>query len=143
MGASWVVFALLAAGSAALVAIFGKIGLEKIDSTTATAVRAVIMAIFLLVVIGVQGKYGNVGEIFGNNKAITFIILSGVAGALSWIFYFLALKLGPVAGVVSIDRLSVVFAVILATLFLGESMNFKTGVGIVFIAIGAILVALK
>ncbi len=136
-------FAFLAAVFAAFVAIFGKVGLEKVDSTTATAVRAVIMALFLIGIIGIQGKYGNVSEIISNHKALAFIIFSGIAGALSWIFYFLALKFGPVSGVVSIDRLSIVFATILATIFLSEHVSFKTGIGIAFMAVGAILVALK
>lgn len=143
MTSSWIVLALLSAAFAALVAIFGKIGLEKVDSTTATAIRAVIMALFLLAVIGVQGKFGNVGGILANHKALFFITLSGIAGALSWLFYFLALKIGPVSGVVSLDKLSLVFAVVLAALFLGEHMSFKNAVGVVLMAVGAILVVLK
>lgn len=143
MGWSWIVLAFFSAVFAALVAIFGKVGLDKVDSTTATAVRAVIMALFLVAVIGFQGKFAQVSSILENHKALYYIILSGVAGAMSWLFYFLALKIGPVAGVVSIDRLSIVFAVILATLFLSEQLTLRMGIGIVIMAIGAILVSLK
>ncbi len=140
---TWLVYALLSAATAALVAIFGKIGLKDIDANTATAARSVIMAVFLLVVVAVQGKLGQLGEIFAHRKALTFICLSGVAGALSWLFYFLALKYGKVAQVGPIDKLSVVIAVVLALLFLGAKITFLNGVGVVLIAAGAILSALK
>lgn len=143
MGVSWIVLAILSAVFAALVAIFGKVGLEKLDSTTATAVRAVVMAIFLIGVVAIQGKFGKVHEIIANHKALYYIILSGVAGALSWIFYFLALKIGPVSGVVSIDKLAIVFAVLLAALFLAEKVTFVTWIGVALMAIGAILISLK
>lgn len=137
----WIIFALLSAATAALVAIFGKIGISQVDSTLATSVRAVIMALFLVVVAGLLGKFKLLSTI--DNKALTFIVLSGIAGALSWLFYFLALKNGPASGVAALDRLSVVFVVILAALFLGESLTWKSGLGAVLIAAGAFLLTLK
>lgn len=142
MNHAWLIFALLSAVTAALVAVFGKIGLQKVDANTATAVRAVIMAAFLILVIIVQGKLSNVSSIVSDHKAFSFIILSGIAGALSWLFYFLALKSGKVSQVVPIDRLSVVFALVLAFLFLGEKLSLKVGVGVALIVTGGILVAL-
>ena len=138
----WLVFALLSTLTASLVAIFGKIGLQGIDSNTATAIRAVIMALFLIGVVIVQGKLANVSAILGNGKAILFIVLSGVAGAVSWIFYFLALKVGKVYQVAPIDRLSMVFAMILAVLFLGEKVSLKAGIGAAIMVAGAILITL-
>jgi transporter family protein len=138
----WLVFALLSAATAALVAIFGKIGLQGIDSNTATAVRAVIMAAFLVGVVVVQGKLSHLGAIFGNNKAILFIVLSGVAGAVSWIFYFIALKLGKVSQVAPIDRLSMVFAMVLAAIFLGEKITPRIGLGAALMVAGAVIVTL-
>lgn len=138
---TWIVFALFSAVSAALVAIFGKIGIANVDSTLATSVRAVIMALFLFFVSLSLGKLKLLNTI--NSKALLFIILSGIAGALSWLFYFFALKKGPAAGVASLDRLSVVFVLILAALFLGEKITLKTGLGAIFISIGAILMSLK
>jgi transporter family protein len=137
----WIVFALLSAVCAALVAIFGKIGVSSVDSTLATSVRAVIMAIFLLVVSISLGKIKLLNTI--DSKALMFIVLSGVAGAMSWLFYFFALKYGPATGVVAIDKLSVVFVLILVTLFMGESLTWKSGVGAVLLTIGAILMSLK
>ncbi|MFC4600438.1 EamA family transporter [Cohnella hongkongensis] len=139
----WLVYALLSAVAAALVAIFGKIGLKDIDANSATAIRAVIMALFLLGVVFVQGKFAQLGEIFVQKKAMAFIVLSGVAGALSWLFYFMALKGGKVSQVGPIDKLSVVLAVVLAFLFLGERISWINSIGVALIALGAILVAWK
>ena len=139
---SWLLFAILSAVTAALVAIFAKMGLQGIDSTTATAVRAVIMALFLLGVIVFEGETGGVGKILSNSDALKFISLSGIAGALSWLFYFLALKSGKVSQVLPIDRLSVVFGLVLAVLFLGERVTLQIAAGAVLMVVGAILVAL-
>lgn len=138
----WLLFALLSAVTAAFVAIFGKIGLKGIDSNTATALRAVIMAVFLFIVVLVQGKFNNFSAIIANKKALGFIALSGVAGALSWLFYFVALKFGRVQQVAPVDKLSVVFAILLAALFLGEKINLMNGIGVALIAAGVIVVAL-
>lgn len=139
---SWIIFALLSAITAALVAIFGKIGLQGIDTNTATAIRAVIMAIFLIGVITVQGKLHDIKPILLNNRALLYITLSGIAGALSWLFYFIALKNGKVSQIVPIDRLSMVFALVFAFIILGEKISIKTGIGAVIMTIGAIIVAL-
>jgi len=138
----WLVFALLSALTAGLVALFGKLGLQGIDTNTATAVRAVIMAIFLVGVVVVQGKLANVQAILGNNKALLFIVLSGVAGAVSWVFYFLALKLGKVSQVAPIDRLSMVFAMVLAVRFLAEKISLRVGLGAALMVAGAVIVTL-
>ncbi|OSN02062.1 MULTISPECIES: EamA family transporter [Lonsdalea] len=139
---SWLIYALLSALCAALVAIFGKVGLQQSDANTATAVRAVIMALFLVGVVVAQGKLGLVGSMLTQHKAMLFIVLSGVAGAMSWLFYFMALKNGSVAQVAPIDKLSVVFAVILAVILLGEKISLLAGVGVALISADALLVAL-
>ena len=132
----YIIFALLSALTAALVAIFGKIGLSKVDTTLATAIRSVVMAT-LLVLAALLLKKWDFSQI--ENKAYLFIFLSGIAGAASWLFYFLALKFGPATTVVAIDRLSVVFVIILATIFLGESLTVKTIIGGILIVLGALL----
>jgi transporter family protein len=137
----WILFALLSAVFAALVAIFGKIGIKGIDSTLATSVRAVVMAVFLVLVSLILGKAKLLHSI--ENKTLLFIVLSGVSGAISWLFYFFALKTGPVSGVAALDRLSVVFVLILAALFLGEHLTWKTGIGGILITAGAVLMTLK
>lgn len=106
--ANWFFYALGSAVFAALVAIFGKIGLKDIDSTLATTIRASVMALFLVIVALSLKKFSGIETLYG--KPIIFIILSGIAGALSWLLYFFAIKTGPVSGVVAIDRTSVVGA---------------------------------
>ena len=91
---AWLVYALLSAGSAAMVSIFGKIGLNGIDSNAATAVRAIIMAVFLVGVVAVQGSLNSLSTVLADRKALLFIALSGIAGATSWLFYFMALRWG-------------------------------------------------
>ncbi len=137
---NWIFYAVASAVFASLVAIFGKIGLKGIDSTLATTVRAIVMALFLILAAFSLGKFGQIESIYG--KPLVFIIFSGIAGALSWLFYFFAIKEGPVSGVVAIDRTSVVFALVLAALFLGESLTLKTVFGGLMILGGALLVAL-
>ena len=140
---SWLIFALLSAIFAALVAIFGKIGLKEIDSTLATTVRSIIMAGFLFVtsLIGRKISLGAIDKF--TSKDWLFIVLSGVAGALSWLFYFMALKQGDASKIVAIDRLSIIFVVVFAALFLGEALSWKSGLGAILILSGAILISLK
>ncbi len=136
----YVLFALLSAVSAAAVAIFGKIGLSKVDTTLATTIRAVVMAA-LLVFASLILKKWDLSQI--DNRSYLFIFLAGLAGATSWFFYFLALKLGPATAVAALDRLSVIFVIIFAALFLGETLTIKTVIGGLLIVTGAILLTLK
>ncbi|HDL8274472.1 TPA: EamA family transporter, partial [Yersinia enterocolitica] len=133
---TWLIYALLSALFASLVAIFGKIGLQHLDANTATAVRAVVMALFLVGVVVVQGKFNLVGTVLADKKSLLFVVLSGVAGALSWLFYFLAIKNGNVSQVAPIDKLSVVFAVILAFILFGEKISLVAGFGVALITAG-------
>ncbi len=139
--AIWILYALLSAVFAALVAIFGKIGLKEVDSTLATSIRAVVMALFLFFVSLSLGKYNLLNTI--KSRVLFFIILSGIAGAMSWLFYFFALKTGIASGVAALDRLSVVFVVVFAILFLGEKFDLFTAIGALFITIGAVLMVIK
>ncbi|CFQ32477.1 MULTISPECIES: EamA family transporter [Yersinia] len=139
---TWLIYALLSALTASLVAILGKIGLQHLDANTATAIRAVVMALFLVGVVVVQGKFNLVGAILADKKALLFVVLSGVAGALSWLFYFMAIKNGNVSQVAPIDKLSVVFAVILAFILFGEKISLIAGLGVALITAGALMVAL-
>ena len=139
----WLVYALLSAVTASLVAIFGKVGLKSVDANTATAIRAVIMALFLFGVVVLEGKLKLIPATIANRKTFLFIVLSGVAGASSWLFYFLALKHGKVAQVAPIDKLSVVISTILAVTLLGEKITRTNAIGVVLIAVGALVVALS
>lgn len=134
MEQSWIFFASLSAFFAALVAIFGKVGIQNIDPTLATTVRSVIMAVFLVVISCTLNKFQLFHQF--NRKSFLFIILAGVAGALSWLFYFHALKSGSVRGVASIDKLSVVIAIIIAAIFLGEGITLKSIIGTLLLIAG-------
>ncbi len=140
---TWIFYALLSAGFASLVAIFGKVGIQNVDSTLATTVRAFIMAAFLLLVSLSLGKFKDFSVASFTGKEWVFIALAGVAGALSWLFYFFALKNGPAGSVAAIDRTSTIFVVLLAAVFLGEVFGWKQGAGAVLIALGAYLVTLR
>jgi len=135
----YIVYALLAAFFASLVPIFGKLGLKDVNPTLATAVRAVIMAAFLVGVALLSGST-KVSEIDG--RALLLITLSGLAGALSWLFYFMAIKNGKVPAVVAIDKTSVALAIFLSWIVLGSRMDLKTALGALLIVLGAILVSL-
>lgn len=138
----WLFYALLSAFSAAFVSIFGKIGLQGIDSNVATAVRSIIMAVFLVGVVFVQGNLSHLPDMLNDKKGLLFVALSGIAGATSWLFYFLALKYGPVSKVAPIDKLSVVFAVILAVILFGEKVSLVHGIAIAMIAAGGLILAI-
>ena len=138
----WLFYALLSAVSAAFVSIFGKVGLQGIDSNVATAVRAVIMAVFLIGVVFVQGNFSHMAEVLQDKKGLLFVALSGIAGATSWLFYFLALKYGPVSKVAPIDKLSVVFAVILAVILFGVKVSLVHTCAIAMIAAGGLILAI-
>ncbi len=135
----YIIYALLAAFFAALVPIFGKLGLRDVNPTLATAVRAVIMAVFLVGVALLSGST-KVGEIDG--RALLLITLSGLAGALSWLFYFIAIKGGKVPAVIAIDKTSVALAIFLSWLILDSKMDLKTALGALLIVLGALLVSL-
>lgn len=138
----WLVVALLSAFSAALVAIFGKIGLKNLDSTLATTIRSIIMALFLIIISLSLGKFKGFDLQSLSGKDWFWITMAGVAGASSWLFYFWALKLTTATKVVVIDRLSLVFVIILAGIFLSEAISWKTVLGAILMISGAIMISL-
>ncbi len=138
----WLFYAFLASITAALVAIFAKIGLKDIDSTLATTIRGLIMAAFLVLIsLSLKKFEGFSFNTFGGKEWL-FIILAGISGALSWLFYFYALKHGDASKVSAIDRTSIIFVVILAALFLGEKLGIKAVAGAILMILGAILISL-
>jgi len=133
-------YGILSAFFASLVAILSKFGLKKIDPTLATTVRSLVMFLFLLGVIFFQKKISSVDQI--KSQDYIYIILAGIAGALSWIFYFLALKSGEATKVAALDRLSIVFILLFGLLFLAEKFTWKVLIGVIAITIGSILVVI-
>jgi len=139
----WVIYAFLSALGAAGIAIVAKLGLKNIDSTLATTIRSIIMALFLLAVSFSLKKFHNFNLHTLSQRDWLLIIAAGIFGALSWLFYFLALKNGPINPVVAIDRLSLVFVFVLALLFLGEAFSAKALIGAILMVGGAILISIK
>lgn len=137
----WFLLAVLSAFFAALVAIFAKIGLQGVDSTVGTAARAIVMTLFIVIFVISIGKGPQLTQL--TSKDMGFIILSGVAGALSWLFYFAALKLADASKVAPVDRASVLIVMVLAAFFLGEKITLKTATAGVLIFIGLLLLAMK
>jgi len=135
--ALWIVYALLAALFAALVAIFGKVGVREVDATLATAVRVVVMAFFLVSVAALLGKTGSLGAV--SRRSFLFIVLSASQALRRGCSYFLALREGPATGVAALDRLSVVLVFLLAVVFLGEAFTAKAALGAALVVVGAVL----
>lgn len=139
----WLFYAFLSAIFAALVAIFAKLGLKNIDTTLATTIRAVIMSAFLLVISFFLKKFENFSFGVLASRDWLLIVFAGIAGALSWLFYFFALKYGLASRVAAIDRLSLIFIILFAAVFLGEAFGWKSALGAILMVIGAILITLK
>jgi transporter family protein len=139
----WILYAFISAVFASLTAIFGKIGLKSVDSTLATTVRSFIMAGFLLLTAIALKKFQGFSLNSFSSKEWLFVALSGIAGALSWLFYFYALKNGDTTIVSAIDRLSIVFVVIFAGFILGEGFTLYKILGVLLIALGAFVTTIK
>ena len=136
----WKIWAILSAVFAALTAIFAKIGVKNVDSNVATAIRT---CVILLVTWGFVIANSSLGAIKDLTKTNwTFLLLSGVATGLSWLFYFKALQLGDASKVAPIDKLSVVITIFLAFVILGESVSWKVILGGCLIAGGSIIILL-
>lgn len=133
----WLILAFLSAFFAALVTIFGKIGLKTIDSTVAAGVRAVIMAATMIGIIMLLGRTSQLTQL--TQRDMLFIILSGVSGALSWVFYFAALKLADASKVATIDRTSILFIIVLSYLILGEELSLRTVAAGILVFLGALI----
>ena len=133
----WWIYALLSAVFAALVAIFAKIGIKGVDSDLATAIRTVIILILAWAIVLYKGSSHSIGTLTKTNWI--FLILSGCATGLSWIFYFKALQVGKVSQVAPVDKLSVAIAIVLAVVFLGEPLTLKSSIGALLIIAGTLV----
>lgn len=136
----WWIYALLSAFFAALVAVFAKIGIKGVDSDLATAIRTVVI---LLLAWGIAFFRGTTSQLGGLTKTNwLFLILSGCATGMSWLFYFRALQLGEVSKVAPIDKLSVALAIIISVVFLGETLTWKAAIGAAMIIVGTFVLIL-
>lgn len=138
---SWQFWAVLSAGFAALTALLAKVGVESVNADLATLIRTVVIVLLLAAIVVASGQWQPLSAIPG--RGYLFLILSGLATGGSWLCYFRALKLGDVARVAPIDKLSVVFVAVLGALFLGERLSGSNWFGVALIATGAVLVAYR
>lgn len=137
----WILFAFGSALFAGLTSILAKCGIRKTDSTVATAIRTAVVLIFSWLMVFVVGSQGTIPAIGG--RTLLFLVLSGLATGASWLCYFKALQLGDVNKVVPIDKSSTVLTIILAAIFLQESVSLPKGIGVVLIAVGTFLMIEK
>jgi transporter family protein len=133
----WWLYALLSAFFAALTAIFAKIGVTNVNSNLATAIRTIIILIVAWGIVLLKGEAKNIGTISRHN--LLFLIISGIATGLSWIFYFKALQIGKVSQVAPVDKLSVALTIILSVVFLNEALTIKTAIGAALIIAGTLV----
>jgi bacterial/archaeal transporter family protein len=140
MNLDWRAYAALSALFAAMTAIFGKLGVADINSDLATFLRTVIILALCACIVTWRGAWQSPGALPA--KGMAFLVLSALATGLSWLCYYRALQTGPASRVAPIDKLSVVFVVLIAAIFLGERITWKSGVGAALVSAGAVLMAL-
>jgi transporter family protein len=138
---NWIYWALLSALFAGLTAILAKIGIENVDSNLATAIRTTIILVFTWAIFFFFSKGSSMLAV--SKRSWCFLILSGFATGCSWICYFRALQLGEASRVAPIDKLSILFAIVLAAIFLKEKITWHHWIGGSFIIVGAIIIAFK
>lgn len=136
----WAVLAVLSAVFAALTSIFAKVGIQDVDSTLATAIRTVVVVLMAWLMVFITHTQSGITGI--DRKSWIFLILSGLATGASWLCYYKALQLGEVSKVVPIDKLSILFTLVLAFVFLHEKFTAKSAIGTALITIGTLVMAL-
>ena len=136
----WLVFALLSAIFAALTSILAKVGIEGVNSNLATAIRTGVVLLMAWGMVFLTNTQGGISGI--SPKSWLFLILSGLATGASWLCYYRALQIGEASKVVPIDKLSVIFTLVLAFIFLHEKFTPKSLIGCVLIGAGTLLMVL-
>ncbi|WP_283745002.1 EamA family transporter [Sideroxydans sp. CL21] len=135
---SWKLFALGSAFFAGLTAIFGKLGVEGINSNLATFIRTVVILVMTFAIVSFQGEW-RFPQRTMEMRPVVFLVLSAIATGLSWLFYYRALQMAPASMVAPVDKLSVVFAIVLSVLFLGEAVTPKLIVGGTLVVAGTLV----
>ena len=135
----WVVYALLAALAGAVMATLTKAGLKKVDSNVGLAVQSVLILLIAWGTVVFQGNLGRLGEL--DRRSWTYLLLAGVVTGVSSLLLYRALKLGNTSRVVPLDRLSLVFAMLLGSVFLKEKVGWQVIVGGGLMAVGALVIA--
>ena len=136
----WWIYALLSAFFASLTAIFAKIGVAQVNANLATAIRTIVILLVAWGIVFFRGEYKSIPNLSKHN--LFFLIISGIATGLSWIFYFKALQVGKVSQVAPVDKLSVALTIVLSVAFLGEALSWKIALGALLIIAGTIVLIL-
>jgi transporter family protein len=136
---SWQAFALGSAFFAGLTAVLGKLGVEGLNANLATLIRTIVIMAVTAAIVSLRGEW--LWPRDSTPRAVAFLIASGVATGLSWLFYYRALQMAPASLVAPIDKLSVVFAILLAVVFLGEAVTLKLLIGGILIVLGVLVLA--
>lgn len=136
---NWIAWALLSAFFAGITAILAKIGVAGVDSNLATAVRTTVVLVFTWGIALATSPASSLRQL--SNRTLFFLALSGIATGLSWLCYFRALQMGQASRVAPVDKLSVVFAIVLAAVVLGEKLQWQHYVGGALIVTGALILA--
>ncbi len=136
----WWIYALLSALFASLTAIFSKLGVTNVNSNLATAIRTIIILVIAWGIVFAKGEAKELATISKQN--LIFLVISGIATGLSWIFYFKALQIGKVSQVAPVDKLSVALTIVLSVIILKEVLTVKTAIGAAFIIVGTIIMIL-
>jgi len=136
-GLAWLLFAALAAIFASLVAIFGSIGVSDMDASLWTAIRTVIVAIISWQMVFMTGGQKSIKTV--DVKSWVFLLLSGTATGVSWIFFYHALRIGNASHVVPVDQLSIVITMGFARVFLGERFSKQSLIGLAILTAGILL----
>jgi transporter family protein len=136
----WKLFAILSALFAALTSILAKIGIKGVDSNLATAIRTVVVVVLAWMIVASTGAYKGIVNLTRQNW--TFLVLSGLATGLSWLFYYKAISLGDVSQVAPIDKSSIVLTLVLAFFILGEQFTAKTIIAGLLITAGTFVMIL-
>ena len=131
---AWLVYAFLSAVFASLTSIFGKIGVENVESNLGTAIRTIVVLVMAWVMVFVTGEQKGIRSI--GKKSWMFLFLSGITTGLSWLCYYRALQDGPASVVVPIDKLSILVTIVFSWIVLKEKLTPKAAVGLVLILAG-------
>lgn len=133
-GGKWFIYALLSAVFASLTSIFGKIGVENVDSNLGTAIRTIVVLVMAWLMVFITGEQKELRQI--SRKSWIFLILSGFATGGSWLCYYRALQDGPASVVVPIDKLSILVTIFFSWVVLKEKLSRRAAVGLVLIVLG-------
>jgi transporter family protein len=133
----WWVYAILSAIFASLTAIFAKLGVTNVNSNLATAIRTIVILLIVWGIVLFRNEYRQLATI--SRQSLFFLVISGIATGLSWLFYFKALQLGKVSQVAPVDKLSIALTILLSVLFLGEALSWKTAIGALLIISGTLV----